>query len=62
MKIRIDLEGTAIMATLIDNETLRDFVALLPLTLTLEDDEEDYQGVIDLKRATQESRSWQAQM
>jgi hypothetical protein len=37
MKIRIDLEGTAITATLVDNETSRDFVSLLPLTLTLTD-------------------------
>jgi hypothetical protein len=37
MKIRMDLEGTAITATLVDNETSRDFVSLLPLTLTLTD-------------------------
>ena len=37
MKIRMDVEGTAITATLVDNETSRDFVSLLPLTLTLED-------------------------
>jgi hypothetical protein len=37
MKIRINVKGTAITATLIDNETARDFVSLLPLTLTLKD-------------------------
>jgi hypothetical protein len=37
MKVRIDLECTAITATLVDNETSRDFVSLLPLTLTLTD-------------------------
>jgi hypothetical protein len=37
MKIRMDVEGTAITATLVDNATSRDFVSLLPLTLTLED-------------------------
>jgi hypothetical protein len=33
----MDLEATAITATLVDNETSRDFVSLLPLTLTLTD-------------------------
>lgn len=37
MKIRIDVEGTAITATLDDNEAAKDFVSLLPLTLTLKD-------------------------
>jgi hypothetical protein len=37
MKIRMDVEGTAITATLVDNETSRDFASLLPLTLTLRD-------------------------
>jgi len=37
LKIRIDVEGTVITATLIDNATSRDFVSLLPLTLTLRD-------------------------
>jgi hypothetical protein len=37
MKIRMDVEGTAITATLADNATSRDFVSLLPLTLTLKD-------------------------
>ena len=49
MKIRMDLEGTAITATLVDNETSRDFVSLLPLTLTLT----DYEGtekISDLPR------------
>ena len=37
MKIRLDVEGTVITATLDDNATARDFVSLLPLTLTLQD-------------------------
>jgi hypothetical protein len=37
MKIRMDVEGTAITATLVDNATSRDFVSLLPLTLTFKD-------------------------
>jgi len=37
MKIRLEVEGTAIMATLLDNATARDFASLLPLTLTLQD-------------------------
>jgi hypothetical protein len=37
MQVRLNVEGTAITATLDDNETSRDFVSLLPLTLTLKD-------------------------
>lgn len=37
MKIRITLEDTVITATLADSQTARDFMSLLPLTLTLED-------------------------
>jgi hypothetical protein len=37
MKIRMSSEGTPITATLDDNATSRDFVSLLPLTLTLKD-------------------------
>ncbi len=37
MKIRLDVNGTIITATLADNATSRDFVSLLPLTLTLTD-------------------------
>jgi hypothetical protein len=37
MKIRIDVNGTRVTATLDDNATAIDFVALLPLTLTLKD-------------------------
>ena len=37
MKIRVDVNGKQVTATLNDNETSRDFVSLLPLTLTLED-------------------------
>jgi hypothetical protein len=37
MKIRMDVEGTEITATLVDNATSRDFVSLFPLTLTLKD-------------------------
>jgi hypothetical protein len=37
MRIRLRVEDTIITATLIDSETTRDFVSLLPLSLTLED-------------------------
>src|SRR5213592_2230225 len=37
MKIRMKLESKTLTATLEDNATTRDFVALLPLTLTLRD-------------------------
>jgi hypothetical protein len=37
MKIRLTIDGKAMTATLLDNATARDFLALLPLTLTLED-------------------------
>ena len=37
MKIRITLQDTVITATLTDSQTSRDFVSLLPLTLTFED-------------------------
>jgi hypothetical protein len=37
MKIRMDVNGTRVTATLDDNATAIDFVALLPLTLTLKD-------------------------
>jgi hypothetical protein len=37
MRIRMNVEGGAITATLVDSAAARDFVALLPMTLTLED-------------------------
>ena len=37
MKISISVGGTAVTARLENNATARDFAALLPLTLTLED-------------------------
>lgn len=37
MKIRITVDGTERTATLNDSQTTRDFLALLPLTLTMED-------------------------
>jgi hypothetical protein len=37
MNIRLTVNGQSMVATLIDSPTTRDFVALLPLTLTLED-------------------------
>ena len=37
MKIRIDLEGRMLDATLDDGEAAQDFASLLPLALTLED-------------------------
>jgi hypothetical protein len=37
MKIRLTVDGRSITATLFDSPTTRDFISLLPLTLTLED-------------------------
>lgn len=37
MKIRLHVDGQVATATLNDNATARDFAALLPLSLTLED-------------------------
>jgi hypothetical protein len=37
MKIRLEFEDTVLTATLTDSETTRDFVSLLPLTLTMND-------------------------
>ena len=37
MKIRLKLQDTEIAATLVDSKTTRDFVSLLPLTLTMSD-------------------------
>jgi len=37
MKIRIDVNGRAISATLNHSDAARDFASLLPLTVTLED-------------------------
>ncbi len=41
MKITLTLEDTVMTATLIDSETTRDFISLLPLTVTLG----DYAGI-----------------
>ena len=40
MRIRLNVEGRSLTATLHDHATSRDFVSLLPLTLTLQ----DYEG------------------
>jgi hypothetical protein len=37
MKIKITIAGKVVTATLVDNETARDFVSLLPLNLSLND-------------------------
>ena len=37
MKIRLTVNGNALTATLIDSETTRDLMSLLPLTLTMND-------------------------
>jgi hypothetical protein len=37
MRIRLTFDGKAVEATLLDNATTRDLLALLPMTLTLED-------------------------
>lgn len=46
MKINITLADTVMTATLADNQTARDFISLLPLTLTLE----DYAGTEKISR------------
>ena len=49
MKIRLIVEDKVLTATLIDSKTTRDFISLLPLTLTLK----DYAGtekIIDLPK------------
>lgn len=37
VKIRLTFDGKAVEAALLDNATARDFLSLLPMTLTLED-------------------------
>jgi hypothetical protein len=37
MKIRIDINGTSVTATIDDTTAAKEFISLLPLTLTLED-------------------------
>ena len=37
MRIRLTAGDTVLTATMLDNETSRDFISLLPLTLTLKD-------------------------
>ncbi|WBS04897.1 cyclophilin-like fold protein [Pseudoduganella sp. SL102] len=37
LRIQVDVQGTPVFVTLDDNQTSRDFIAMLPLTLTLED-------------------------
>jgi hypothetical protein len=37
MRIRLTFDGKAVEATLLDNATARDFLSLLPMTLTVED-------------------------
>src|SRR5436309_9651190 len=37
MKIRLKIEDKVLTATLVDSKTTRDFVSLLPLTLTMND-------------------------
>jgi hypothetical protein len=49
MKIRMNVEGTPVTATLLDTETARDFASLLPLTLTLKD-YGDTEKISDLPR------------
>jgi hypothetical protein len=55
MNIQIVIGSTTLAATLDDNPTARDFAALLPLTLTLEDFESTEKICRELpKRLTQE--------
>ena len=37
VKIQLTVEGKVVQATLLDNATARDFLSLLPMTLTLDD-------------------------
>lgn len=37
MEVRLRVNDAVLMATLVDSETTRDFISLLPLTLTLQD-------------------------
>jgi len=37
LRIRLTFDGKAVEATLLDNATARDFLSLLPMTLTLDD-------------------------
>jgi hypothetical protein len=37
MKIRLTVEGKELMATLVHSKTTKDFISLLPLTLTMND-------------------------
>jgi hypothetical protein len=49
MRIRINVEGRPVTATLLDNETSRDFASLLPPTLTVKD-YADTEKISDLPR------------
>jgi hypothetical protein len=49
MKVRMDVDGTRITATLDDNATSKDFASLLPLTLSL-DDYNDTEKISDLPK------------
>ena len=49
MRIRLDVEGTAMVATLEDTAVARDFAALLPLELSL-DDYASTERIADLPR------------
>ncbi len=49
MKIRMDVDGAVVTATLDDTATARDFAALLPLSLTLKD-YADIERIADLPR------------
>ena len=49
MKIRMDVDGDVVTATLNDSTAARDFAALLPLSLTLKD-YADIERIADLPR------------
>ena len=56
MKVRIDIDGTSVTASFDDNRTARDFVALLPLKLTLEDyGDKEKIGYLPRKLATDDA-------
>ena len=56
MKIRLKVGDTVLTATLIDSATTRDFISLLPLTLTLKDYAGTEKSVICQKDYLQRAR------
>lgn len=55
MKIRITLEDTVLMATLVGSQTTRDLISLLPLTLLPGN---EIRGLDDFERGNSETVDW----